>query len=100
MVYENKLARFLPSMTKINDFVRIKKSRLPGAREKWRDRRFVHSKKMALVWLQRKRTQFKPWKVGIISYEDINRDAMPGFLDDHAIRGCREVFRGIFSEGG
>jgi len=29
MVYQYKLARFLLSMTKINDFIRIKKSRLP-----------------------------------------------------------------------
>mgnify|MGYP007056017944 CR=1 FL=1 len=29
MVYQNKLTHFLPSMTKITDFIRIKKSRLP-----------------------------------------------------------------------
>jgi len=56
----------------------------------------VQSRKMALVRLQRKRTQFQPWKVGIILYEDINRDAMPGFLDEHAIRGCHEALGDLF----
>jgi len=29
-------------------------------------------------------------------YEDINRDAMPGFLDEHAIRGCHEALGDLF----
>jgi len=63
MVYQNKLALFLPSMTKISDFIRIKKASNRIAHEKWRDRRFVQSKKMALRRIKEKKMNFKAWNV-------------------------------------
>jgi len=84
MVYQYKLARFLLSMTKINDFIRIKKSQLPGAREKWRDRRFVQSKKMALRRIKEKKMNFKAWNVKIFEPDHgsfrPHRDQLPVVL--------------------
>jgi len=84
MVYQNQLALFLPSMTKINDFIRIKKSRLPGAREKWRDRRFVQSRKSALRGIKEKKMNFKAWNVKIFEPDHVSfrpqRDQLPVIL--------------------